>query len=194
MNTDILENLGLNIFAAVQTSKLPNDILDFFIDQNIPFDQWDTLCMIGHGGTKLWNHLPHPLVKEKDPIDHFCIEQMKKLDEQALILFPNSDLNIPLQRIGRFLNIGRPTPMGIDIHKDFGLWFAYRGVFLTRLKIDKSIPEDFISPCEGCETKACLNASALGVDVYLGRNACPFKTEHRYGAEQLEYHRFKGRF
>lgn len=184
MNPDHLPHLGLNIFATTEVSKLPQDILDILTSQNIPFSDDDTLGIIGHGGKALWEHLPHPLNRALDPIDNFSINEMKKLEDNIQILFPHPQWTIPLQRIGRFLNISRPSLLGLDIHKDFGLWFAFRGAFLTKNKIRTPLPESFNSPCEACQTTPCLN----GEPANTARLLCPYQKEHQYRPEQIQYH------
>ncbi|MDD4976305.1 MAG: hypothetical protein PHY93_18245 [Bacteriovorax sp.] len=213
MKTENLLNSGLNIFAAVEVSKLPKDILEIFTAQKIPYADNDTLCLIGHGGRDLWDHLTHPLNEKIHPIDNYSIKAMQKLGANIQILFPHQEWNIPLQRIGRFLNISRQSLLGIDINKDFGLWFAFRGAFLTREKIKEFKYESFISPCESCETKDCISAcpaAAIALsgeslklgscanhrtlkdsscaDRCLARLACPYQREHQYKLEQIQYH------
>jgi epoxyqueuosine reductase len=210
LKTENLLNLGLNIFAAVEVSKLPKDILDIFNAQKIPYSDNDTLCLIGAGGKDLWNHLSHPLNENNHPIDHYSIEAMKNLDQNIQIIFPHPQWNIPLQRIGRFLNISRQSLLGIDINKEFGLWFAFRVAFLTQKKIREFKYESFNSPCESCETRDCsltCPASAVALDFKLdrcanhrllkdsscgdrclARMACPYQKQHQYQLEQIQYH------
>lgn len=213
MKIENLKALGLNLFASVEVGKLPDDILGIMDDQQIPYCKEDTLCIIGHGGKDLWEHLPRPLNENLHPIDTFSTEQMKKIDADCQILFPHQVWNIPLQRIGKFLNISRRSLLGIDINKDFGLWFAFRGVFLTKEKINETKYESFNSPCDSCETKPCISscpASAVVsngesfklnqcvdyrlkqnspcADRCLARLACPYQNQHQYKLEQIQYH------
>lgn len=183
MYTEQLKLLGLNIFAAIKMSKLPQDIIDIFTAQNIPYIETDVLCLIGNGGKELWKHLPHPLNVNQHSIDNFSIEQMKPSGNDIRILYPHKKWTIPLQKIGRFLNIGRPSMLPIDINKDFGLWFAYRGAFLTQNLTTEVIYKTFDSPCTTCSTKDCLKK-----DLHLARLACPYQREHQYSHEQLQYH------
>ena len=138
---------------------------------------------------------------------------MTILDTNAQILSPHPKLNIPLQRIGRFLNISRQSLLGIDINQEYGLWFAFRGAFLTKLKIKEIKYEAFSSPCETCPTKPCINAcpaSALNLidkkfklnlcseyqlkldssctDRCLARMSCPYQIKHQYKLDQIQYH------
>lgn len=211
MNNE-LNHFGLNLFVGTEMAKLPAEITQFFIDQQITYDKADMLYLLANGGADLWNHLPHPLSPEDHPIDLFSIEQIKKIDPAARILFPHTKWNIPLQRIGRFLNLSRPSLLGLDINDEFGLWFAFRGAFLSTLKIETKTRASFNSPCLSCQERPCLSAcpaQAVAEDSHfklnlcadyrlsansncsdrcLARLACPYQKDKQYKMEQLNYH------
>lgn len=212
-----LASLGLNLFSCVKVDLLPKDILTLFDLQKISYDKNDTLCVLAHGGKTLWKNLPHPLIEENHPIDRFSIEQMKLfaknyLEDDIQILFPHSEYTIPLQRLGRFMNLSRSSLLGLDINKEYGVWFAFRGAFLTSVKIPEQKMKDFSSPCESCPDQPCINACpATAVlknaqfnisqcatyrlsdnskckNSCLSRLSCPYKSEHQYESEQIHYH------
>ena len=213
MISNKLKKIGLNIIASTEIINLPKEILDILQEQNIPFTSDDTLCIVANGGKELWNHLPHPLDESINPIDQFSIQQMKILDPDMRIIFPHNEWNIPLQRIGRFLNISRPSLLGIDINQDYGLWFAFRGAFLTKNNLINKNHNTFVSACETCIDKPCVSscpASAIipeknsfklnicadyrlkpissCADRCLARLACPYHNEHQYNLLQIKYH------
>jgi hypothetical protein len=177
-------NSGLNIFLSVKVCDLPPDLFAF-----TPEQMKKTLCLVGHGGKSLWEKLPHPLDKGLHPLDHYTIDQIELyaknfLKDDCEILFPNDAYTLPLQRIGRFLNLCAQSPIGLDISDEFGLWFAFRGVFLT----SETIVTDKIdlppSLCMKCIERPCLST----LDIGLARLRCPVKTECQYGKEQIEFH------
>ncbi|MFA6238564.1 MAG: hypothetical protein WC635_14615 [Bacteriovorax sp.] len=212
MKKIMLADTGLNLFQSIEVSKLPKEILEIFYKQNIPFESNDTLYLFASGGRDLWNRLTHPLNESEHPIDHFSISQIKKMDPKARILFPHEEWNVPLQRLGRLLNISRPSPLGMDISNEYGLWFAFRGVFLSKQKFKTEKYKLFKSPCESCADKPCISAcpgSALNpagdfkiakcadyrlsrdskcAQTCLSRMICPYKAEHQYSEEQIHYH------
>lgn len=212
MKSDELAKFGLNLFAAVEVSTLPQDIVDIFINQKIPFQPEDTLCVIASGGRDLWNHLPHPLNELEHPIDQFSITQIKKIDKDARVIFPHDEWNIPLQRLGRFLNLSRPSLLGLDINDEYGVWFAFRGAFLTTQKLKAKTKKHFESPCNRCVAKPCIKACPVGAvnsncefklnecanhrlssnstcaDRCLARLACSYQAQHQYKMEQIQYH------
>lgn len=181
---DELKKAGLNIFLSIKVSDLPNYIYNFSPEQ-----QQKTLCLVGHGGRDFWNQLPHPLVLTEHPIDKYGHEKIQhfaknSLNDQIEILFPSNELIFPIQRLSRFLNFSKQSPQGIDISLEYGLWFAFRGIFLTKNEIINTPLERFESPCNTCFDQPCLNQST----IMQGRIKCPIKTEHQYSVEQIQYH------
>lgn len=179
-----LEKNGLNIFAATPVSGLPEELKLFLPEKTTDLN----LCLVGHGGRKFWEKLPHPL-KGDHPIDEFSIKIVNEIFPDALILFPdwNSKTPIPLQKFGRAMNISRQSQLGIDIHPEFGLWFAFRCLFMTSQKVQQINLQNVLSPCETCFEKPCLNESEFS----KARLLCPYKAENQYSIEQLKYHESK---
>ncbi|MDO9181179.1 MAG: hypothetical protein Q7U04_02165 [Bacteriovorax sp.] len=219
MKTKFLKKIGMNIFTSIKVSNLSQEILDIFKAQKIPYSLEDTLCILANGGKKFWEQLPHPLDKAMNPIDQFSLKQIVKIDRNAQILFPHSKWNIPLQKIGRLLNISRPSLLGIDINQNFGLWFAFRGAYFTKEIIDETKYQSFESPCNSCLEKPCQKAcpaSAISTcaesfilrrcleyqtltqsscsDRCLARLSCPYQNQHQYTIEQIRYHQAKQLF
>jgi ferredoxin len=107
----------------------------------------------------------------------------------------------------------KPSPLGILVHPDYGLWHGYRGAIGFIERIDHPAASIRPHPCDHCPDKPCLTtcpANAVMPDrfdvaacrTYLGgegeetcmqtgciaRNACPVGAEHRYPPEQLRFH------
>lgn len=210
---DELKNVGLNLIATIEVAKLPTEIIEYFKNNQVELNlEQDTLCLIANGGRTLWDHLPRPLNESLHPIDQFSIDQITKLDVDARILFPHEHLNIPLQKLGRLLNLSRPSLLGLDINKEYGVWFAFRGAFLTTKKINSKPHTNFESPCDSCIEKPCISACPANAiknqntpdlqnciefrlkensecaDKCLARLACPYQKIHQYKTEQIKYH------
>lgn len=179
-----LSDVGLNLFSAIKISHLPEELQNIFKAYNK-----DTLCLVGSGGKSLWEHLPHPLNLDQNPIDNFSREQMNLFAKNYLgsdieILFPHDSITLPLQKIGRAVNQSAQSPLGIDISPEYGLWFSFRGVFLTNnIPID-IINSSFSLPCNVCTDKPCTNSS----EIKEARLLCPYKNEHQYTLSQRQYH------
>lgn len=180
-----LADNGLNIFLSVKVSDLPENLFPFSDEQKNK-----TLCLIGNGGKLLWEKLPHPVMPETHPIDFYSKEKMQEfaaniLEDEIEVLYPNDKHTIPLQKLGRALNLCSQSPIGLDINSEFGLWFAFRGVFLTSKNIPIIELEKRLSPCEMCLDKPCIKTS----DISLSRLKCPIKIEHQYSLAQRNFHK-----
>lgn len=179
-----LSESGLNIFLSTKVNLLPDDLFPFSNEQKNK-----TLCLIGNGGRSLWEKLPHPLDVSTHPIDLYTKNKMQEfahiLEDEIEILYPNNNYTLPLQKLGRALNLCSQSSIGLDINSEFGLWFAFRGVFLTSKDIQNTTLENIASPCETCLEKPCLRTS----DIANGRLKCPVKTEHQYHPAQIDFHK-----
>jgi hypothetical protein len=106
-----------------------------------------------------------------------------------------------------------PSPLGLLVHAEYGLWHSYRGALAFAEDLYAPAREAERSPCEGCREKPCLAAcpvaafSGGGYDVEacaallhvrrggecmtrgcLARRACPVGREHAHGAGQAVFH------
>ena len=120
---------------------------------------------------------------------------------------------LPFQRWAMKADSVAPSPLGILIHPDYGLWHAYRGAlaFLERLPLPPR--EQRPSPCDSCIERPCLSACPVGAftpgryDVArcrdhvagpegracreegcLARLACPVGRAHAYPAAEMAFH------
>jgi epoxyqueuosine reductase QueG len=59
-----------------------------------------------------------------------------------------------------------PSPLGLLIHAEFGLWHAYRAALLFAEKSTLPARKAASSPCESCVAKPCL--AACPVDAFSG--------------------------
>jgi epoxyqueuosine reductase len=116
-----------------------------------------------------------------------------------------------LQQLGELAGWSHPSPLGQGINPTYGVWFAYRAVFLTTAELPLTGGAPRPSPCDACLDKPCLSACPAGAvqparfdidgcanyrlqpaspcaDRCLARMACPYFPEHRYSLEQIRYH------
>jgi epoxyqueuosine reductase QueG len=107
----------------------------------------------------------------------------------------------------------RPSPLGILIHPQYGLWQAFRGALLFDRALDFASGGPQRHPCDDCQDKPCLSPCPVnafsdgGYDVVrcrshlasgegneclsggcLARRACPVGHEYAYGAPQMRFH------
>lgn len=65
---------------------------------------------------------------------------------------------LPFQRWAQKAEPVYPSPLGMLIHPDWGLWHAWRGALGFHQKLDLPEADRRASPCESCVDKPCLTA------------------------------------
>lgn len=132
----------------------------------------------------------------------------------AVALFPfGGPPYRPFQRWAMRAEPVSPSPLGILIHPDYGLWHAYRGALAFAQPLLLPPKAERPSPCLACADRPCLEACPVGAfteagyDVaacvaHLGkpkgaaclalgcraRAACPVGGAYRPSAEQAAFH------
>jgi epoxyqueuosine reductase len=187
---EALKISGLNLFSSLDLSQIPTDMLNAFKEMNIPYEDYQFLVMIGHGGNDLWDNLPDHFKELPHPLDSFVLKKIEEFHNQLgitsspFILYPHETLILPLQRLGRLVHMSHESPVGIDINPEYGLWFAFRGVFLTKGPLGEIKLSETTSPCLSCLERPCLDHS----NFWGKRLACPYQRKHQYKPEQIKYH------
>jgi hypothetical protein len=212
-----LAEQGLNLFAILDCATLPDETVQALVSEDIPVHDYTRLVLVGHGGRRLWQALAAFGMKTADPVDHFSLTMIRQFIDDylgappVLILYP-SGYTIPLQKLGILAGWHHPSPLGLGINQTYGLWFAYRSVFLTTMSLPPTQHQLTTSPCDTCRDKPCVSACPAQAvqdvgqfrvmncvdyrlqtqsscrDRCLSRLACPVAPEHRYDLEQLNYH------
>ncbi len=209
-----LAEMGLNLAAVLDTTALPQDVV---ATVDAPLTKYKRLLLLGHGGRRFWQALHEFGPQTADPIDHFSIHLVRTFlhdyldDPPHLLLYPLTEYAIPLQRLGELAGWCHPSPLGLGISPNFGLWFAYRAAFLVAADLPVTAVVPSQSPCDSCADKPCITrcpsgaVQLAGFDVFkcsqyrlqenspcydrcLARLACPVAPEHRYELEQTQYH------
>jgi hypothetical protein len=131
----------------------------------------------------------------------------------ARAISPSDRPYLPFQQWAMRAEGLKPSPLGILMHPEYGLWHAYRGALLFDVEIPIQQPEAAIHLCDLCPGKPCLKSCP--VDAYseggfayqaclghvrspsgepcrttgcLDRNACPHGTAYRYSANAQAFH------
>jgi hypothetical protein len=118
----------------------------------------------------------------------------------------------PFQRWAQRADSVWPSPLGLLIHAEYGLWHSYRGALAFAEDIFAPTRAASVSPCETCPDKPCLSACPVAafsgqgyeVDVCAGhlrsqegdecfslgclaRRACPIGPEYAQGEAQSRF-------
>ena len=200
---------GLNLQAVFKLSQLPDGIKED-IDRYAPgAEAYQYLIVLASAGSEFWRNMRQSKEGGSDPVDSFFIRCAENIfeGEDYNIIYPGNHF------LPELAGWHHDSTMGLGIHPEFGLWFAYRGLVLSNSEF---IPysessESAGSPCETCRFKFCVQvcpANAVTTDGYrvqackdyrlaskslcqtrcVSRQACPIGKEHRYLLEQLQYH------
>lgn len=211
-----LHDQGLNLSAVFELAHLPEPIVQLLEKNDIELDKFSRLVLLGNGGPVFWDSLERFGLDQPDPIDRFSLYLTQQLidglvsgqkpsADQNLILYPQTDFLVPLQQLGELAGWGTPSPIGNSISPEYGLWFAFRAAFLTRVELPPTPSKLRPSPCESCTDKPCQIACPAQavfeavtqfklnscIDYRLQRNstcglrcaarqACPVGIEHAY--------------
>ena len=178
-----------------------------------------TLVLLGSIGGSLWPVFaasPEMNDGRADPMDRWSRRVIDDLADrfEALALYPfGGPPYRPFQRWARRADMVAPSPLGMLIHPEYGLWHGYRGALAFAEAIDWPVVARRDSPCPTCERKPCLTACPVGAftgdrfdvvacrahlerpggaacrdDGCLARNACPVGRDYVYPAAQIRFH------
>lgn len=132
-----------------------------------------SLVMVGNVGDAMWQACEAELRPVANPLDDWTERVVAPIASalDATAIYPWSKPYRPFQQWAIRAEAVAPSPLGILIHPDHGLWHAYRAALVFAEPIELPPREARPSPCESCVAKPCLSAcpvdafSADGYDV-----------------------------
>jgi hypothetical protein len=143
--------------------------------------------LVGQAGASIWPHVQGWLGDQPEEVDH-PIDQWTRVTLDivaagfgARAAFPFERPYWPFQRWAQRAERLKPSPLGILMHPEYGLWHAYRGALLFEAEIAAPVVAEPIHLCDLCVGKPCLSACPTGAWSVAGfdRDAC---MEHLHGA------------
>lgn len=179
-----------------------------------------SVVLVGQAGAANWEHFQRWLsgttAKPANPLDSWSREVIGTVADEVLAraVFPSDKPWLPFQQWAVRAEGLKPSPLGILIHPDYGLWHAYRGALLfdDLLELEATATAR-PHPCDSCVEKPCLTACPVnaflpdGFDSAacvghvagiggaecrnvgcLARNACPIGKKYRYPAKVQAFH------
>lgn len=205
-----MESVGLRARGGLQT--------DPDLDRRAWRNGFRTLVLAGHVGSSCWTHFEsfRADYRGDDPLDAWSrfVGDAIAAEFETQALYPFDKPWWPWQNWCRRIEGLRPSPLGILIHPQYGLWHGYRVAFAFREAIEVPPPVALEHPCDRCIDKPCIShcpAAAVTPDRFdlrrcrshlagpagragcmtqgcLARNACPVGRQYRYDAAQLRFH------
>ena len=176
-----------------------------------------SVVLLGNVGGSIWPAFTRwqKTYDGPDPLDTWSKQLIRPVAEtlSATAYFPSDPPWQPFQRWAMQAEGLKPSPLGILIHPEYGLWHGYRGALAFPFAVGKPIRKSN-HPCDRCLDKPCLTAcpaGAIGLSGFdlpacrtylasesggrtcmisgcLARNACPVGEKFRYSPEQLRFH------
>ncbi len=119
---------GLVVLGGLRISRsdCPDD---FLIHEGAP------ALLIGNRGRDMWEHFSRSqeyLSGTADPLDSWTIRKLREVSagEVCSIFHPSIKPCWPFQQIAGKVTGVAPSPLGILIHPEFGLWHGLRGLLV----------------------------------------------------------------
>lgn len=174
------------------------------------------LGTVGGSGFDRFLAAPEAADGEADPLDRWSVRVIDALagDLGALALYPfDGPPWWPFQRWAARAEPVAPSPLGLLIHPEHGLWHSWRGALAFAETIDVPNRADRPSPCSSCIDHPCLHACPVsayqpgGFDVAAcarhlavpagrdcmeagcrARRACPVRPAQGQSPGQIRFH------
>jgi hypothetical protein len=172
------------------------------------------VILIGNAGPHMFARFARERIPGTDTLDDWCRAVLDPLAQTlgARAFYPFDTPPLPFLTWARRSGAAHLSPLGLNIHPDFGLWHAYRAAFAFPVVFDFPAQVS-ASPCKTCATKPCLKACPVGafdghayaveactdhiasphgtdcmVDSCLARRACPVGRQYAYVPPQAQFH------
>lgn len=179
-----------------------------------------TVVLVGNAGSEMWQRSKSTILATgaPNPLDRWTRTVLEPIaaTHRGTALFPfDGPPYWPFQRWAERAEGVRNSPIGIQIHPEFGLWHAYRAALLLPVELNLPEPQSRGHPCDTCVERPCLTTCPVGaftgaryevdhcVDHVvstkedhracfqrgcLARIACPVGAAWRYEPEHATFH------
>jgi len=177
-----------------------------------------TLMIVGNAGPAMWHVFKADGGHDGEPDSMNCWTRsvMTKVAGTlgAGVWFPfQGPPYFPFQRWAQRAELVWSSPIGILVHREFGLWHAYRAALGFAQMLELPAPPADESPCLSCREQPCLSTcpvSAFGPEGYAvascrthiagasgedclnegcrARRSCPIGCDFTYEPEQANFH------
>lgn len=175
-----------------------------------------TVVVVGHAGPRLWERFSAGRPAGPDPLDRWTRAVLAPIADElgATLILPNDGPPWrPFQRWAMRAEPVHPSPLGLLVHPEFGLWHALRAALIFADVREVPARAEAPSPCASCEARPCLTACPVGAFDGQGyaadrcaahvrsdagtecrehgcraRWACPVGRDWAWGEEQQAFH------
>ncbi|RWO55205.1 MAG: hypothetical protein E5Y10_16985 [Mesorhizobium sp.] len=178
-----------------------------------------SVLLVGQAGAAPWPHFLRWREGQSqtvaDPLDAWSREVIGAVAKTfgARAVSPSDRPYLPFQQWAMQAEGLEPSPLGILMHPQYGLWHAYRGALLFEDEIAFGETREVVHLCDACVDKPCLkscpvdaysadgfahgtclahvrghNGAACRTGGCLDRNACPYGAAYRYPPQVQAFH------
>ncbi|MBT1156035.1 4Fe-4S dicluster domain-containing protein [Aminobacter anthyllidis] len=178
-----------------------------------------SVLLVGQAGAAPWPHFQRwreaQPASPDNPLDSWSREVIGAvaLVFGARAVSPSDKPYLPFQQWAMRAEGLRPSPLGILMHPEYGLWHAYRGALLFEVELQFGEVRKQSHLCDLCVGKPCLKScpvsayseTGFAYEQCLGhvrgpsggacrtqgcrdRNACPYGTAYRYPDDVQAFH------
>lgn len=190
---DDLRQQGLVLATVVNVQQLSTNV---WLDSgDVESRKKGCLLLLGHGGRLFWQRYQQTEPEAVDPVDTFSSRISAQALQQHLPsitreqLFPAANCPANLMALGREIGWHTPSPLGMGINAQYGLWSAYRALWWLDAELEEPAasafntmrgPDNNVLPvaadiCSQCTTQNCLQAcpaTALSMDNIPNLQQC----------------------
>ena len=183
----------------------------------VPAENARYAVLAGNAGADMFARFSKDCNRLEDRLDTWCRQVIDPIGHElgARVMYPFDRPALPFQKWARRAGAGFVSPLGLNIHPEYGLWHAYRALLVfDKIPADSDLPRMVgRSPCDACATRPCLQACPVRAfdgkqfnaglcRIYLmkrrgrdclnngckARLACPAGKRYRYDREQMQFH------
>ena len=117
------------------------------------------VILIGNAGPEMFRRFARERDPQREKLDDWTSEAIGDLarDLDARAIFPFDKPPYPFLTWARRGGAGHVSPLGLNIHPQYGLWHAYRAALLFPVAFDLPPLSPGPHPCEACADKPCLS-------------------------------------
>lgn len=153
---------------------MPRGVFDCSMDEHAPLGldghPAAAVVLVGHAGGSIWPHFSRWRERQvaalENPLDAWSREVLERAGKSvgARAVFPSDRPFLPFQQWAMGAEGLKPSPLGILMHPDYGLWHAYRGALLFSQPVAAAVGSRGTEPrpaahlCDACPDKPCLGA------------------------------------
>lgn len=153
-----------------------------------------SVLLVGNAGPGMWTAFfdsAHARDGAPHPLNRWTCEHLDAIAEAigGMALYPfDATPAWPFQQWAARCEPVHPSPLGLFIHPEYGLWHAYRAAIVLAEPMDLPAPRPVASPCLTCAERPCLSRCPVGAFSTSGYDvpACARHLQSPAGADCLQ--------